>query len=511
MRILLFLLAIALLLPYCLFAQTVLWSYHATGSFWVHIRSIKNIEDVNGDNHQDVIAVSENDTLYCLSGINGNPIWKFAADPCYLERGLISVPDLDGDSIPDVVLGTIWGTRSVFAISGATGDTIWYYDTHEYGSGGWVYEVAPMSDIDGDNVIDILASTGSVPDRAYLFSGATGTKIWEPYIGAAVFGIREIGDLNGDSIPDVAIGTGDGNTQVITLNGINGNQIWDENLSGAGWTVITIGDLNGDTVNDVISGNMAGEIIAFSGVNGATIWTKNIGGTVVDLNILPDVNGNGFDELLPSGTTMYNFYCIDGLTDSTLWSTPAADQIFASVSVPDITGDAIGDVVGGTGYNTNVFYALDGATGDVIWQKSMSGCIESCWWIEDIDGNGYPDILVGTRDGWIYALADGNVGIEEMFTEVPSPFIHSSVQPNPSSGRVTIKYSLPSKTRVVIDIYSAAGEKIVNLSDRVETTGNKTIEWNGRDKRGHKAPAGIYFYRIQLGDYSKTEKLMLVH
>lgn len=511
MRILVFLLAIALLLPYCLFAQTVLWSYHATGSFWVHIRSIKNIEDVNGDNHQDVIAVSENDTLYCLSGINGNPIWKFAADPCYLERGLISVPDLDGDSIPDVVLGTIWGTRSVFAISGATGDTIWYYDTHEYGSGGWVYEVAPMSDIDGDNVIDILASTGSVPDRAYLFSGATGTKIWEPYIGAAVFGIREIGDLNGDSIPDVAIGTGDGNTQVITLNGINGNQIWDENLSGAGWTVITIGDLNGDTVNDVISGNMAGEIIAFSGINGATIWTKNIGGTVVDLNILPDVNGNGFDELLPSGTTMYNFYCIDGLTDSTLWSTPAADQVFASVSVPDITGDAIGDVVGGTGYNTNVFYALDGATGDVIWQKSMSGCIESCWWIEDIDGNGYPDILVGTRDGWIYALADGNVGIEEEITEVPSPFIHSSVQPNPSSGRVTIKYSLPSKTRVVIDIYSAAGEKIVNLSDRVETTGNKTIEWNGRDKRGHKAPAGIYFYRIQLGDYSKTEKLMLVH
>lgn len=511
MKTKIFLLSLALLLPYYVNAQNVLWSYHATGSFWVHIRSIKNIEDVDGDNHQDVIAVSENDTLYCLSGMTGNPIWKFAADPCYLERGLISVPDLDGDTIPDVVLGTIWGTRSVFALSGATGDTIWYYDTHEYGSGGWVYEVAQMSDIDGDDVIDILASTGSEPKRAYLFSGATGTKIWESYINAAVFGIREIGDMNGDSIPDVAIGTGNGTSEVIALDGTNGNQIWNETISGAGWTVVTIGDLDGDTVNDVIAGTMAGEIIAFSGVNGSTIWTKNIGGTIVDLNILPDINGNGFDELLPSGTTMYSFYCIEGLTDSTLWSTPAADQIFASVSVPDITGDGIGDVVGGTGYNTNVFYALDGSTGDIIWQKNISGCVESCWWLEDIDGNGYPDILVGTRDGWIYALTDGNVGINDNLSELPYPALQTSSQPNPASEKVDISYTLPFSTRVVIDIYSATGEKILNLSDRIETAGHKSVQWNGLDKGGRKVPSGVYFYRIKTGIRSRTAKLIMIH
>jgi outer membrane protein assembly factor BamB len=163
-----------LLLPFFVSGQTILWSYKANGSSSEHFRSVKNIGDVDGDTHDDVIGSSENDTLYCFSGIDGTPIWKFDADPCYLERGLIAVPDLDGDSLPDVILGTVWGTRAVFALSGATGDTIWWYDTHEYGNGGWVYEVAPMTDIDGDSTVDILISTGSVPDRAYLFSG------WDP-------------------------------------------------------------------------------------------------------------------------------------------------------------------------------------------------------------------------------------------------------------------------------------------------------------------------------------------
>jgi len=135
-------------------AQNVIWSYHATGTLWAHFRATRTIDDVDGDLHDDVIAVSENDTLYCFSGISGESIWRFARDPCYVERGLISVPDLDGDTVADVILGTVWGTRSVFAISGVDGSVIWQYDTHEYGQGGWIYEVAVMEDITGDNIVD---------------------------------------------------------------------------------------------------------------------------------------------------------------------------------------------------------------------------------------------------------------------------------------------------------------------------------------------------------------------
>jgi outer membrane protein assembly factor BamB len=502
-----------LVLPCFLNGQNILWSYKANGSMWEHIRSIKNIQDIDGDNHQDVIAVSENDTLYCLSGMDGNPIWKFVADPCYLERGLIAVPDIDSDSIADVVLATIWGTRSVFAISGASGDTIWQYDTHEYGSGGWVYEVSPMTDMDGDSITDILASTGADPNRAFLLSGATGDKIWEADIGYAVFGIREIGDLNGDTIPDVAISTGDGTPStynVFALNGLNGDPIWDQPLNGAGWTVISIGDMDNDTVNDVIAGTMSGEIVAMSGTDGSNIWTKDIGGTVVDINVHADINANGFSELLPSGTTINNFYCIDGLTSLTLWLTPSPDQVFASVSIPDITGDGIDDVACGTGYNTNVFFTLDGISGDTIWYKNMGSPVESCWWLDDIDGNSYPDILVGTREGWIYALGDGNVGITKRKTKNHNGFRVFSIEPTPSSGDVIIKFSVAATSKIELDIYSVTGKRVFANIHNVVHSGKCKIIWDRKDINGKAVPAGVYFVKLKADGLLQTSKLVLI-
>ncbi|GEM_PF-2205289 len=417
-----FVLAVLVLLSFGVEAREegdIIWSYFAQNDpwDWHHIRSIKNIPDVDGDTHEDVVAVSENDTLYCFSGETGNVIWRFVADPCFLQRGLISVPDLDGDGISDVVLGTIWGTRAVFAISGDSGETIWEYDTHIDAGGGWVYEVGPMGDITGDGIVEILAGAGMYASRAYLFNGTTGEKIWEHYLGmnAAVFGIREVGDLNGDSTPDVVITTGDtesGTNRVIALNGDDGSEIWNVGLACTGWTVVPIGDIDSDGAPDIAVGTGDGKVVGYSGASGMPLWTTSLGGAgiqITDLGILPDIDGNGFPELLPSGTGMNTFCCIDALAGDIIWSTPAVDQVFTSNAIPDISGDGVWDVAGGTGYINCRFYAIDGLTGDTLWQKDMSDNVESTWWIEDIDDNGYPDILAGLHDGWIYALSDGYV------------------------------------------------------------------------------------------------------
>ena len=482
-------------------AQNTIWSYHATGSVWEHIRSIKSIPDVDGDDHADVIASSENDTLYCLSGTSGTLIWRFVADPCYLERGLIVVPDVDGDSICDVVLGTVWGTRSVFAISGVNGDTIWQYDTHEYGSGGWVYEVSQMVDMDGDSIVDILASAGG-PDatRAYLFSGADGTKIWEYNAGYACFGVREIGDITADSIPDVAVSTGNSSSsayRVVFLDGVNGNEIRTVMLSSAGWTVVPIGDISGDDIPDVACGLSSGNIHALSGADGSVLWTNSAGGTVIDLNLLPDIDSNGFPELLPSGTGMYNFFCIDAYSGSFVWTTPAIDQIFVNVSIPDINGDGICDAIGGTGYSTSYLYALNGSIDSVFWQRNMGSPIESAHWIDDIDGNDIPDILVGTRNGWIYALSDGDLGIME--TSVAAPCFHIMQS---TFGRLEIIHDLPHGTVMDVTVYSIVGQNVAQL--RVLTDNNPVAI------ALPSLQAGVYFAKIAVGQFTTICKFVLL-
>jgi outer membrane protein assembly factor BamB len=478
-------------------AQNTIWSYHATGSLWTHFRSTRTISDVDGDLHDDVIAVSENDTLYCLSGMTGVRIWHFVADPCYVERGLISVPDLNGDTIADVVLGTVWGTRSVFAISGANGDTIWQYDTHEYGSGGWIYEVAPMADVDGDSIVDILASTGGTDaERAYLFSGATGTKIWEYHAGFPCFGIRSVGDVNGDDTADVAVPIGDGGAGVLVLDGANGGLIRDIALSSSGLTAVSIGDINNDAVPDFACGTSSSGILALSGADGSTLWNSSVPGMIWDLHVLPDVDTSGYPELLPSGVSMNSFYCIDAFTGNIVWSTPAVDQIFVNVAIADINNDSICDVIGGTGYNNNVLYALNGSSGAIFWQRSMNSPVESAYWIEDIDGNDIPDLLAGTREGWLYAIDDGFVGISE--NDIAGVSLNSLTS---RFGRLEIAHNFPGNTQLRVEIHSILGQKIIDISIRADQ--NPVVI------NANRIPAGVYFASVDSGESSEILKFVV--
>ena len=485
-----------------LVAQDIIWSHHATGTLWTHFRATHTIDDVDGDQYDDVIAVSENDTLYCLSGFSGAPIWRFTADPCYVERGLISVPDLNGDTVADVILGTVWGTRSVFAISGADGSVLWQYDTHEYGQGGWIYEVASMADVTGDNIVEILASSGG-PDaeRAYLFNGATGDKVWEDSVGYACFGVRVIGDIDGDSIGDVGVATGNyvpSAYRIRFLNGLNGSLLREVMLPSSGLTVVPIGDISGDTVPDVACGTSNGNIIALSGADASTLWTATSGGMVWDLNLLPDVDNNGYPELLPSGTGMNSFLCIDALTGNVVWSTPAVDQIFVNVALADISNDGIADVVGGTGFNNNILYTLDGSSGAVFWEFATGSPVESAYWIEDINGNGIPDILAGTRDGWLYALSDGNVGILEQEG--------SKVNINAVAGefgRLAIIHDLPLGTWLRVQVYSVLGQKV---TDKVVAATNSPTTINVKG-----IPAGVYCARVCGGGFDTVIKFVNFH
>ncbi len=180
----------------------IIWSYNAQGSVWEHIRSIKSIPDINGDGFEDVVAVSENDTLYSIHGngyLAGDVLWTFVDATCYTERGLVVSSDLNNDGFNDILLGTVWGSRKVYAISGKDGSVIWMFDTHQYGGSGWVYEVSYTEDLDGDGIVEVLAcagddGTGTGPRRAFMFSGADGSMIWERLLNYAVFSIRAIGE-----------------------------------------------------------------------------------------------------------------------------------------------------------------------------------------------------------------------------------------------------------------------------------------------------------------------------
>lgn len=87
----------------------------------------------------------------------------------------------------------------------------------------------------------------------------------------------------------------------------------------------------------------------------------------------------------------------------------------------------------------------------------------------------------------------------------PSEFFTVSNYPNPFNATTTIRYRLPEASHVTIDIYDDLGRKVRNLVDEFRSAGSHDVAWEASD-----SASGLYFYRIQAGNYEVTGKMALL-
>lgn len=103
-----------------------------------------------------------------------------------------------------------------------------------------------------------------------------------------------------------------------------------------------------------------------------------------------------------------------------------------------------------------------------------------------------------------------HVGVDEFFVEPPMPSVHALSQsyPNPMSTTMSISYQLPHRSPVSLKIFDNTGRLIRVLVEAEMEPGYYTAKWNGRDGFGQTIPNGIYFYRLEAGDYTQTRKFI---
>ncbi len=89
----------------------------------------------------------------------------------------------------------------------------------------------------------------------------------------------------------------------------------------------------------------------------------------------------------------------------------------------------------------------------------------------------------------------------------PLPFEYSLYQnyPNPFNASTTIRYSLPAAADVTVNIYNLLGRKVNTVVQGEQSAGHHQITWDASDHS-----SGIYFYRIQAGEYAETKKMVLL-
>lgn len=82
--------------------------------------------------------------------------------------------------------------------------------------------------------------------------------------------------------------------------------------------------------------------------------------------------------------------------------------------------------------------------------------------------------------------------------------------PNPFVRLTAIRYRVSSLGHVSLMIYDTAGRLIRDLVDEKQEAGYYTVTWVGTDGEGNRVSTGIYFYRLQAGDVTRTRKMVLM-
>ena len=82
--------------------------------------------------------------------------------------------------------------------------------------------------------------------------------------------------------------------------------------------------------------------------------------------------------------------------------------------------------------------------------------------------------------------------------------------PNPFNPETTISYQLPKNSEVELSIYNIKGQKVKTLVHEVLPAGEHAIIWDGRNSNGNRVSSGIYFYKLEAGDYQKVKKMILL-
>jgi bacillopeptidase F len=102
------------------------------------------------------------------------------------------------------------------------------------------------------------------------------------------------------------------------------------------------------------------------------------------------------------------------------------------------------------------------------------------------------------------------VGIEESDVSIPSSFGLDQNYPNPFNPITDVSFALPVKANVTLVVYDLLGRRVQTLVSGEMDAGYHTVTWNGRDSSGKPVSSGIYFYRIDTGEFSMARKMIML-
>ncbi|MDK9699856.1 MAG: T9SS type A sorting domain-containing protein, partial [bacterium] len=112
---------------------------------------------------------------------------------------------------------------------------------------------------------------------------------------------------------------------------------------------------------------------------------------------------------------------------------------------------------------------------------------------------GYP------TDCFVTRLRFDTVDVAREIDIQPKQFSLSQNYPNPFNSSTTISYSLPKSGNVDLRLFDITGREVATLVNQKQQTGSYRVTFDGKN-----LSSGTYFVRMQVGEFVKTQKMVLL-
>ncbi len=480
-------------------------------------RSIKKIQDINGDGIKDIVVATENYWTLAFNGNssgNGDILWMYSTYFGSINTGSVDyeqclqiASDLNNDGHEDVVIGTGGGNEFVYALNGLTGEVLWEFGNASTTNDGDIMGLDVKRDFTGDGIPDVLCtasgneSTGQGRFSIYLLNGANGQEIWR---------INQAPEQKLKYMVTSTDAGGAAGSRVGTLNEVIGfNQAgsirWVFPTVGTPWTVKEISDIGGMPGSDVVIGTTTGRVYVVDGNSGQQLWQTNIGNVFIeDLRVTPDMNNSGYPDILVSGINP-NIFLLEGQNGNVIWQNYTGGNILGKDVLSDLTGDGYPEF--GSASLNNLVHIYDGVSGQIKFQYAFGSGINSTAAehvveLDDIDGNLSVEFVACSRDGRVICFSGGTDIIPvEMTTFYASVngndvnlFWTTATETNNKGFEIHRSVNLSEKKNLSWEIVGFVNGNGTTAEPKNYTFTDKNLN------------SGIYEYRLKQIDYDGSYK-----
>lgn len=497
-----------------------------------NIESSPVVFDVDGDGAKEIIVGASDDNVYVIeaNGQNSNGWPK----------------DAEGDVVTGPAVGNLdaLGGYEVVAISKTGYFNAWSASGNDLPGfpvniGGIFYSGALLADIDGNYDLEIIA--GSFTDNnIYVlnhdgsnFSGwpVTGDNRW--------YGSPSAGDLDSDGDMEIIYAGFDSSLHAYNSDG-NEMPGFPVALDDVVWGSAPVGNLDGDPDMEiaVVTSSASLYVINHDGSIAAG-YPVSATGIIRSSPSLADVDGDGDLDIVFGGNDG-DIHVFDAASGSEITGFPqnVSGSVTATTVAGDITGDSETDIIVGTG--SGIIYGFE-SDGSEIRNFPMDvptgGQITGTAALGDLDSDGDMEIVVGVRsaeqnlivldykemasendlqwpnfgrDIWRSHNSTDVVTSADEPVSIPYEFGLAQNYPNPFNAQTTIEFSLGVPGEVDLSVYDLLGRKIANLKSGMLEAGRHSLIWDGTNRSGEVVASGIYFYRLETSEGSRTLRMLLL-